>query len=136
MSFGAGPTIKPTRPPTREYSKIERRFYRSRREGNGRAVGNCLARVVSDPAGLEWARLVALRWRNPTRENAILATFDVKGFGEACRVRVAIPADPFGTRDGASPRKSTARTPAAEISGHGCFDSVESPSGNGGAFAR
>ena len=115
MSFGAGPTIKPTRPPTREYSKIERRFY-------GRA-----AREMVDQLEVAWRGLapINLVWnglvsRSAVAEsedvNAILATFDVKGFGEACRVRVAIPTDAFESKDGASPRKRAARGPAAGVS--------------------
>lgn len=115
MSFGAGPTIKPTRPPTREYSKIERRFYsRSAKEMVGQLE---VAWRGLAPINLVWNGLVS---RSAVAECdeavAILATFDVKGFGEACRVRVAIPAEPFSTRDGASPRKTTARSSVAGIS--------------------
>ena len=115
MSFGAGPTIKPTRPPTREYSKIERRFYsRAAREMVGQLEVAWRGLV---PIELAWNGLVSRSAVAESDEvNAILATFDVKGFGEACRVRVAIPAEPFTARVGLSPRKSSARTPAVGIS--------------------
>ena len=115
MSFGAGPTIKPTRPPTREYSKIERRFL-------SRATKEMVEQLEIAwhglaPIELAWNGLVD---RSTIAEsgdgNAILATFDVKGFGEACRVRVLIPAEPFGSRDSPPIRKSATRTAAAAIS--------------------
>ena len=117
MSFGAGPTIKPTRPPTRDYSRIERRFY-------GRA-----AREMLDQLEAAWRSVtsLSLRWsglvsRSSVAESeagrAVLATFDVKGFGEPCRVRIAIPIDPFVTQAGARPRRRT----AAEATGVSLLD--------------
>ena len=98
MSFGSGPTIKPTRPPTREYSRIERRFY-------ARAAGEML-----DQLEQAWAKIAAtglsfqgLVTRASVAESlggfAVLATFDVKGFSESCRVRVAIPASAFSAKE-------------------------------------
>jgi len=115
MSFGAGPTIKPTRPPTREYSKIERRFYSRAAKEMVEQLEVAWSGVA--PIKLVWNGLVSRAAVSESDDtNAVLATFDVKGFGEACRVRVATPADLFGARDGASPRKNTARTPALGIS--------------------
>ena len=98
MSFGSGPTIKPTRPPTREYSRIERRFY-------ARAAGEML-----DQLEQAWSKIAAtglsfqgLVTRASVAESlggfAVLATFDVKGFSESCRVRVAIPASAFSAKE-------------------------------------
>lgn len=106
MSFGAGPTIKPTRPPVREYSRIERRFY-------ARATREMLVLIQSawsslTPVELEY---LGLSGRASVSEcepvSVVLATFEVKGFGEACRIRLAAPAEcfskslalPEGTRD-------------------------------------
>lgn len=94
MSFGAGPTIKPIRPPVREYTRIERRFYE-------RSVRELLPRLES-----VWSRVapVELAWlglahratvAEAAAERALLATFDVKGFSEPCRIRIAIPVEPF-----------------------------------------
>lgn len=98
MSFGSGPTIKPTRPPTREYSRIERRFY-------ARAASEML-----DQLEQAWSKIAAtglsfqgLVTRASVAESlggfAVLATFDVKGFSESCRVRVAIPASAFSAKE-------------------------------------
>lgn len=116
MSFGSGPTIKPTRPPTREYSRIERRFY-------ARA-----ARELLDQFAVSWSRvspttldIAGLQSRASVAESlsgyAVLATFDVKGFSESCRVRVAIPASAFTAKEGAS-------TKAAPVLGLGSGISV------------
>lgn len=94
MSFGSGPTIKPTRPPTREYSRIERRFYER------------IAREMIDELEIQWqaAAPVSLGWRglvgrssvaDGKASQAVLATFEVKGFSESCRVRIAVPASAF-----------------------------------------
>ena len=98
MSFGSGPTIKPVRPPTRKYTRIERRFYE-------RATREILAMVETAwseilPVHLEWIGLssrssVAQAEAQPTT----LATFEVKGFGETCRLRVAVPRECFVTKE-------------------------------------
>ena len=98
MSFGSGPTIKPTRPPTREYSRIERRFY-------ARSATEMLAHIER-----AWNKIAATQLsfeglisRASVADSlggfAVLATFDVKGFSEACRVRIAIPASAFGAKE-------------------------------------
>jgi len=98
MSFGAGPTIKPTRPPTREYTRIERRFYE-------RAAREILTKLASSwsrvsPVELEWDHLVSRSAVAETaEERAVLATFDVKGLSEPCRLRVVIPLAPFESSD-------------------------------------
>ena len=94
MSFGSGPTIKPTRPPTREYSRIERRFY----ERTAREMITEFERQWQTiaPITLEWRGLVGRSAvADAKAAQASLATFEVKGFGEACRVRVAVPAEAF-----------------------------------------
>lgn len=107
MNFGAGPTIKPTRPPVREYSRIERRFY-------ARATREMLARVAA-----AWTTIVPVELSHQgltsrasiaEAENVpvVLATFDVKGFGESCRIRIAVPAECF-TRSGQAPESSRGR---------------------------
>ena len=94
MSFGAGPTIKPVRPPARKYTRIERRFYE-------RATREILTRVESAwsdilPMQLQWTSLVS---RSSVAQAdslaATLATFEVKGFGESCRLRLAVPSECF-----------------------------------------
>jgi len=107
MSFGSGPTIKPTRPPTREYSRIERRFYSS-------AARELLAQLGASWSNVSATTLVqaGLQSRASVAESlsgyAVLATFDVKGFSESCRVRVAIPASAFTAKEGASSKSTPA----------------------------
>ena len=110
MNFGAGPTLKATRPPMREYSRIERRFY-------ARAVREILEQVQA-----AWSRISpvelgfeGLASRASVSESiaghAVLATFDVRGFGESCRVRIAIPANAFAATErtgGRSPNRAGA----------------------------
>ncbi len=114
MNFGAGPTIKPTRPPTREYSRIERRFY-------VRA-----AREMLDQLEAAWRAVtsLSLRWnglasRSSVAESdagrAVLATFDVKGFGEPCRVRIAIPVEPFESEGGTRPKRRAAESAGVSL---------------------
>lgn len=94
MSFGAGPTIKPTRPPVRDYTRIERRFYvRAAREMLS-IVESCwlpLGEVELDYTGLAGRTAVSESEPAPV----LLATFEVKGFGEPCRIRMAVPAECF-----------------------------------------
>jgi flagellar motor switch protein FliM len=104
MLFGAGPSLKPVRPPTREYTRIERRFY-------GRIAKEMIAKLEE-----QWQTLgqVSLVWNGLLGRASVgegesraasLATFDVKGFGETCRVRLAVPAEAF-RRAGAAPVKA------------------------------
>lgn len=115
MSFGSGPTLKPVRPPTREYTRIERRFY-------GQAVREMLEQVgrawsAITPVSLAWGGLVSRATVADSQAgSAILATFDVRGFGEACRVRIAIPADAFAGREGAKSKSGLAGKLSAGVS--------------------
>jgi flagellar motor switch protein FliM len=108
MSFGAGPTIKPTRPPVREYSRIERRFYtRAAREMLGliESAWSSVAPVKLEYLGLSGRTSVSESEPAPV----VLATFEVKGFGEPCRIRMAIPAECF-SKAAALPEGSRVRT--------------------------
>lgn len=101
--FGASATIKPVRPPVREYSRIERRFYT-------RIVREMLDRLEEQwqtiaPLTLDWTGILsraAIAESEPLP--ALLATYDVKGFAETCRVRLAVPLDAF-RRAGSAPAK-------------------------------
>lgn len=110
MTFGAGPTIKPTRPPTREYTRIERRFYE-------RAAREILERLEMAwkrvaPVELAWGRLASrAAVAEAAGRSALLATFDVKGLAEPCRLRVVIPLEPFQRTDRARlPQRSAGPT--------------------------
>ncbi len=98
MSFGAGPAIKPTRPPTRPYTRLEQRFYeRATREMLGQ-LETAWSGVA--PLELEWLGLcgrASVAEAEPTE--GVLASFDVKGFSEVCRVRVVIPMAAFAGRE-------------------------------------
>lgn len=102
--FGAGANIKPFRPPTREYTRIERRFYM-------RIVKEMLAKLEEQwqtlaPVTLAWT---GMQGRSVIAESetrsALLATFDVRGFSETCRVRLAVPSEAF-RKVGAAPARS------------------------------
>ncbi len=113
--FGAGANIKPIRPPTREYTRIERRFYM-------RIVKEMLAKLEEQWQGLE---PVTLAWigtqgrpliaKSEVR-SALLATFDVRGFSQTCRVRIAIPSEAF-RKAGAAPVRAakSAAQPAVSL---------------------
>ena len=108
MSFGAGPTIKPTRPPVRDYSRIERRFYARAANEMVDRIGSAWSTIM--PVALDMHGLVS-RASVAEVEAApvVLATFEVRGFGEACRIRLAIPAECFG-KETASPDVSRIRS--------------------------
>ncbi len=113
MNFGAGPTLKATRPPMREYSRIERRFYaRAAREmlEQVQAAWSRLAPVQVEFEGLSSRASVS----ESTAGHAVLATFDVRGFGESCRVRLAISSSAFAAKEGAA-----MKLPAGARSGDG-----------------
>lgn len=104
LLFGAGAEIKSSRPPTRDYTRIERRFY-------GRIVKEMLGRLEAQwktvaPISLVWNGLLgrAAVGEGDSRP-AVLATYDVKGFGQASRVRIAVPSEVFA-RAGATPVKA------------------------------
>jgi len=101
MSFGSGPTIKPTRPPTREYSRIERRFYARAAREMLEQIERAWNKVAA--TNLSFEGLVS---RASVADSlggfAVLATFDVKGFSEACRVRIAIPVSAFSAKETAT----------------------------------
>lgn len=114
LLFGAGAEIKPIRPPTREYTRIERRFY-------GRIVKEMLARLEEQwqavaPISLAWNGLFG---RTAVGEGeprpAVLATWDVRGLGDACRVRVAVPSEVFA-RAGSAPVKAAKDRTSAGVS--------------------
>ncbi len=98
MSFGSGPTIKPTRPPVRSYTRIERRFY----ERATREMTRLLSEAWAEISPIE-VKFEGVLNRSAVAEaeaaRALLASFDVKGFGEVCRIRVAIPAAAFPARE-------------------------------------
>lgn len=106
MSFGSGPTIKPSRPPTREYSRIERRFYVRAAMEMFEQFAQAWSQV--SPTQVVSEGLVSRASVAESRDgHALLATFDVRGFGEACRVRVAIPGSAFTLEEGAQGRSAS-----------------------------
>lgn len=114
LLFGAGAELKSTRPPTRDYTRIERRFY-------GRIVKEMLVRLEEQwqsvaPISLSFNGLLgraAVGEGEPRA--AVLATWDVKGMGEACRVRVAVPSEAFA-RVGATPVKAAKERASTGVS--------------------
>jgi flagellar motor switch protein FliM len=101
--FGAGATLKPVRPPIREYTRIERRFY-------GRIVKEMLVKLEQQwqslaPVSLVWSGLLGRAAVGEAQSRpAVLATYDVRGFSEPCRVRLAVPTEAF-RRPGAAASK-------------------------------
>lgn len=104
MSFGAGPTMKPTRPPTREYTRIERRFYTRAALEMLKNLENAWKRLL--PVEVAFGQLATRSAvAEATDGRAIMATFDVKGLAETCRIRVAIPVEPFQRADRTLPKE-------------------------------
>ena len=106
--FGAGAGIKLVRPPTREYTRIERRFYM-------RIVKEMLVKLeeqwqILAPVSLVWSGMQgrSVIGESETR-SAMLATFDVKGLPENCRIRLAVPSETFRIA-GSQPLKSPKST--------------------------
>ena len=101
--FGAGANIKPIRPPTRDYTRIERRFY-------VRIVKEMLTKLEEQWQPLSPVSLVfgGLLGRTSIGEGesrpAVLATFDVKGFGDSCRVRLLVPSESFRRAGAMAPK--------------------------------
>lgn len=115
MSFGSGPTLKATRPPTREYSRIERRFYARAATEMLQQLERAWGRIAAATVGYQ-----GLRSRASVAEShggfSVLATFDVRGFGEACRVRVVIPAAAFAAKEGVASQSRSAGMRSSGIS--------------------
>lgn len=97
LNFGADPNIKSSTPPSRPYTTIECRFYR-------RFVADLLAKLGecwSEDKRLE-PKITDLISREHVKDEGAdelyLATFDVSGFSEVCRLRVAVPKAAFDDR--------------------------------------
>ena len=112
--FGAGPNLKPIRPPIREYTRIERRFYM-------RIVKEMLARLEEQWQAIAPVTLAfgGMQGRAVVAESevrsAIVATFDVRGFSESCRVRLAVPSEAF-RKAGQAPSRAAKGSPQPGIS--------------------
>jgi flagellar motor switch protein FliM len=101
--FGAGSNLKPIRPPTREYTRIERRFYvRIVKEMLARLEEQwqVLAPVKLSFSGLQGRAVIA----ESEARSTIVATFEVRGLSEPCRVRLAVPSEAFRKAGKAPPR--------------------------------
>ncbi len=113
--FGAGSNTKPVRPPTRDYTRIERRFFT-------RIAKEMLAKLEEQwqsiaPVTLEWGGTQSRSFvAEGESRSALLATFDVRGFTESCRVRLAIPSEAF-RKAGAAPARAAkaAQRPAVSL---------------------
>ncbi len=97
INLGANPGLKRSALPVRPYTGIERRFYRK------------FAQDLLERLGETWSegteirpKITGLIERKHVKEEAAeelyLATFDVGGFGEVCRLRVAVPKAAFEDR--------------------------------------
>lgn len=97
INLGASTRLKKTAPPVRPYTSIECRFYRSFAEDLLGQLGDCWTdetKISPKITGLIERKHV----RGEAAEDLYLATFDVSGFGEVCRLRVAIPKAAFEDR--------------------------------------
>jgi len=106
LNFGASPGLKKSPVPNRAYTSIECRFYR-------RFADDLLAQLASawsDETPIR-PKITGLIGNNHVREEAAedlyLATFDVAGFGEVCRLRVAVPMAAFEDRVAAAREVAT-----------------------------
>ncbi|MDP6980469.1 MAG: FliM/FliN family flagellar motor switch protein [Myxococcota bacterium] len=106
MNFGASPGLKKSPVPNRNYTSIECRIYRKIADD---LVG-LLAEGWSDETPLR-PKITGLIGRSHVREEVAeslyLATFDISGFGEVCRLRVAVPTAAFDDRVAAAREVAT-----------------------------
>lgn len=97
LNFGASPGLKSTAPPLHPYTSIECRFYKNFAEDLLKRFGE----AWSEETRIE-TKIAGLIGRDHVREEAAeelyLATYDVSGFGEVCRLRVAVPKAAFENR--------------------------------------
>lgn len=97
LNFGANPAIKMGAPPLRPYTTIECRFYRRFVEDLLKRLGDCW----SEDKKLE-PKITSLIAKEHVKDECaaelFLATFDVSGFSEVCRLRVGIPKAAFDDR--------------------------------------
>ncbi len=97
MHFGANPAIKRSAVPNRPYTSIECRFYRKFVDD---LLGG-LCEAWSEGTQLQ-PKITGMIGRQHVLEEAAealyLATFDVGGFGEVCRLRIAVPKAAFEDR--------------------------------------
>lgn len=110
INLGANPTLKQSAPPVRAYTAIERRFYRSFAEDLLSRLGESWSdgtKISPKITGLIERKHVL----QEIAEELYLATFDVAGFGEVCRLRVAVPKAAFEDRIAAA-REVTSLTGA------------------------
>ncbi len=106
LNFGASPGLKKSAVPNRVYTSVECRFYRKIAD---ELVG-LLAEAWSEETPLH-PKITGLISRSHVREEAAeslyLAPFDISGFGEACRLRVAVPTAAFDDRVAAAREVAT-----------------------------
>ncbi len=97
LNLGASAAQKKSAPPVRSYTAIECRFYRRLCDNFLGGLGE----VWSDATKIR-PKITGLIERKHVKEEAseglYLATFDVSGFGEVCRLRVAVPKAAFDDR--------------------------------------
>jgi len=90
LHFGAHPQSRTLPPPARPYTRIETRFYQR------------FARDLLEDLEAAWSSVLPLHPRitgvvdkevvaEKADERIFYASFDVRGFGEVCRLRVALP---------------------------------------------
>ncbi|MCG8590735.1 MAG: FliM/FliN family flagellar motor switch protein, partial [Proteobacteria bacterium] len=102
LTLGARPGTGRVSIPVRAYTRIERRFYR--RFANEMIRG--LERAWAHAVDLKVEQIRVLQ-NGPglaePDESVLVATLDVKGMAELCRLRVALPASKFAKREEAGP---------------------------------
>lgn len=97
INLGANPGLKRNALPVRPYTGIERRFYRKFAED----LLDRLAGAWSEGTEIRpkiTGLIVRKHVKEEVAEELYLATFDVAGFGEVCRLRVAVPKAAFEDR--------------------------------------
>lgn len=97
LNLGANPALKKSSLPMRPYTSIECRFYRTYAEDLLERLGEAWSdstQIAPKISGLIERKHV----KEELAEGLYLATFDVAGFGEVCRLRVAVPQAAFEDR--------------------------------------
>ncbi len=94
LNFGARPGLKRFPTPERNYTRIELRFLQGLYELTLGHLSRAWSQLL--PVEADFISLQGAEWiEEYAHDKVILASFDVHGFGEVCRVRVAVPAEPF-----------------------------------------
>jgi flagellar motor switch protein FliM len=118
LAFGARPGAFRFPCPQRPYTGIERRILRRSVEEMLAQLNACWAELSEARARLVGLESASLLRERAGEEELLLATLDVRGLGDICRLRLGLPASAFGERREAPLAAATGDPPAVERAVH------------------